>query len=368
MQLLQFQSILSNTKIVKFKPCLLKDMPNEKTVSNIGETRLIEIVEEIIYEGTGKTLLKDDCSFFNLKRALLSLDNGEKIAIFNSDMFVSTTDAPSQMEYHQMGMKSVLMNVSDIIVKGVIPQGIMISLGLPKFTKIKYFKNLIRGIVDRCKVYDLDYIGGDINETKEIIVNPTVFGFQDKSKIIFRKGVQPGDLLVSNGKFGLTGVGFDILLNNKVNLKDFPSYQRSIASVLDPDDIGREGIVLAKNNLATASIDSSDGLARSLKELMLSNPNVGFEVELNDELLDEEALNYSQEFNFSLEDLVFNAGEEFIHLFTISQENYDLALNKFKDQGIHLFKIGKAISEEKLYFIKDGKKKELKINGFEHFK
>jgi len=33
-----------------------------------------------------------------------------------------------------------------------------------------------------------------------------------------------------------------------------------------------------------------------------------------------------------------------------------------------LFKIGKAISEEKLYFIKDGIKNELKVSGFEHFK
>jgi len=101
---------------------------------------------------------------------------------------------------------------------------------------------------------------------------------------------------------------------------------------------------------------------------MLSNPSVGFEVEFNEELIDEEVINYSKEFNSSIENLIFNAGEEFIHLFTISQENYKLGLEKFKDQGIRLFKIGKAISEEKLYFLKDGKKNELKVSGFEHFK
>jgi thiamine monophosphate kinase len=200
-------------------------------------------------------------------------------------------------------------------------------------------------------------------------VSPTVFGFQEKSKVIHRKGVEPGDLVVANGKFGLTGVGFDILLKKKGDLNNFPSYQRSIASVLEPGDIGREGLVLAENDLATASIDSSDGLARSLRELMVSNLHVGFEIEFNDKLVDEEALNYSNEYGISLENLVFNAGEEFIHLFTMSQENYEIVLEKFKDQGIRLYKIGKAISEEKVYFIKDGKKNELEVSrGFEHFK
>ena len=343
-------------------------MSDEKTVSHVGETRLIEILEEIILEATGKSLIRDDSFFFNLKNSHLSKENGEIIAVFNSDMFVSTTDAPSQMDHSQMGKKSIVMNVSDVFVKGVEPKGIIITLGLPKNMKLEYFKDLVRGIVDRCKKFNLDYIGGDINETKGIIVSPTVFGFQEKSKLVHRKGVQPGDLLVANGKFGLTGVGFDILLKKKGDLKNFQSYQRSIASVLEPGDVGREALVLAGNGLVTASIDSSDGLVRSLKELMLSNPSVGFEIEFNDELIDKEALKYSQEFKISLEDLVFNAGEEFIHLFTMSQENYEIALEKLKDQGFHLYKIGKAISEEKLYFLKDGMKNELKGSGFEHFK
>jgi len=343
-------------------------MSDEKTVRNLGESRLIEVVEEIIHKVTGKTLIRDDSFFFNLKNSLPSKDNGEYFTVLNSDMFVSTTDAPPQMNHYQMGNKAVVMNVSDLIVKDAEPKGIIISLGIPKDMILESFKNLVRGIVDRCKKLDLDYIGGDINETREIIVNPTVFGFQEKTKIIHRKGVQPEDLLVSNGKFGLTGVGFDVLLKKKGNLNNFQSYQRSIMSVLEPGNVGREAIILAENGLANASIDSSDGLVRSLKELMLSNPNIGFEIEFNNELIDEEALNYSKEFKSFLEDMVFNAGEEFIHLFTMSEENYNLTLENFKNQGIRLFKIGKAISEEKLYFIKDGIKNELKVSGFEHFK
>ena len=69
---------------------------------------------------------------------------------------------------------------------------------------------------------------------------------------------------MSNGKFGLTGVGFDILLEKNGDPDEYQQYKQSISSVLEPFDIGKEGLTLARYNLANASIDSSDGLSKSL--------------------------------------------------------------------------------------------------------
>ena len=339
-------------------------MRNNSVLSDLGETQLIKIIEEIIHEITGKTLIRDDSFFFSLPLN----KNDDKIIVLNSDMLVSTTDIPSHMSYYQIGKKSVIMNVSDLIVKGVEPQGILISLGVPKNTKLEDFKELIKGIVDCSEIFNLEYIGGDLGETKEVIVNPTVFGFQEKLKIIYRKGINEGDILVANGKFGLTGVGFDILLNKEGSLKSFPKYKRSIMSVLEPNITGREALIFAENSFATASIDSSDGLMKSLKDLMVSNSKIGFEIDYSNEFIDEEALNYCKEFNKSIEDLVFTAGEEFIHIFTIPQEKYQTALDVINDKDMQLYKIGRAISEEKIYLLKNDEKIELEIGGFEHFK
>ncbi len=283
-------------------------------------------------------------------------------------MLVSTTDILPQMNFYQIGRKSIIMNLSDLIVKNVKPRGLIISLGLPAELKQEEFIELMSGIIDYSIKFNIDYIGGDINDTKEIIINPTVFGFQCHSNIIYRHGMKAGDYLVSNRKFGLTGVGFDILLEKDGIINNFPSYQRSIKSVLDPEDIGEEAYFLTEKKIVTASIDSSDGLSKSLTELMLSNPELGFEIEFDDNLVDQEAVKYSQEYDISLEDLVFNAGEEFIHLFTISPENFIAAQKVVKDKGGDLFKIGKVISEEKIYILRNGKKSELKSRGYEHFK
>jgi thiamine-monophosphate kinase len=285
-------------------------------------------------------------------------------------MLVSTTDIPKQMSYFEMGRKAVLMNISDLIVKAVKPAAIIISLGLLADMKLECFIELIEGIVDYCNKWDLDYIGGDVNETKELIISPTVFGFQKASEIIFRKGIKPGDYLVSNGKFGLTGVGFDILLNREGDLKSYPSYEKSIKSVLAPDDIGLEAFFLSENSAATASIDSSDGLIKSLDDLIISNPDkkIGFEINFNDELIDPEAKEYSQEFQISLEKLVFNGGEEFIHLFTINPEKYEFIKNNINKRMGNIFKIGQVIPEKSIYIIKNNKKRKLKSVGFEHFR
>jgi len=338
-------------------------MNNNDYISSIGEITLIRIIEELIFEKTGRKLIRDDSFFFKIIE-----ENNLKDIVLNSDMFNAATDAPEQMSFYQMGRKSVLMNISDLVVKGVKPQGAIISLGLPENLKVIDFKCLIEGIIDYVKLWNINYLGGDINKSKEIIINPTVFGFKDPKKIIYRKGLKPDDLVLINNKFGLTGVGFDIILNRKEKLEDFPKYSRAIKSILEPNDIGKEGIILADKQLATASIDSSDGLSKSLKDLLLSNPKMGFEIEFNENLIHQDSIKYSKDYDVSLEKLVFNGGEEFIHLFTTNAKNFKAAQKFVNSRGGKLLKIGKVISEEKIYFIKEGKRIELKSQGYEHFK
>lgn len=338
-------------------------MNNNDYISSIGEITLIRIIEELIFEKTGRKLIRDDSFFFKIIEENNLID-----IILNSDMFNAATDAPEQMSFYQMGRKSVLMNISDLVVKGVKPQGAIISLGLPENLKVIDFKCLIEGIIDYVKLWNINYLGGDINKSKEIIINPTVFGFKDPKKIIYRKGLKPDDLVLINNKFGLTGVGFDIILNRKEKLEDFPKYSRAIKSILEPNDIGKEGIILADKQLATASIDSSDGLSKSLKDLLLSNPKMGFEIEFNENLIHQDSIKYSKDYDVSLEKLVFNGGEEFIHLFTTNAKNFKAAQKFVNSRGGKLLKIGKVISEEKIYFIKEGKRIELKSQGYEHFK
>jgi thiamin-phosphate kinase len=223
------------------------------------------------------------------------------------------------------------------------------------------------GLLDYISMYNMEYLGGDLNKTKELVINPTVFGVQESSKIIHRKGIKPGDILVANERFGLTGVGFEILLHKKGKLDDYPDFKKSIESVLNPSDVGYEALILAEENLATSSIDSSDGLAKSLRELMRSNPQIGFEVKFDENLIAREAQEYSNKYKVPLDSLIFGGGEEFIHLFTISPRNFERAKRIVNERGGKFYKIGHVISEERIYYKKDSEMVEMKKKGYEHF-
>ena len=343
-------------------------MHTEKSIENFGETELIKMIEELIWERSGKKLYRDDAFYHPLSGIIWGEKGEEATAVLNSDMFVSTTDAPPQMSPHQMGRKAVIMNISDLVVKGVNPRAIIISLGLPSTLKVEEFKELIKGIIKCTKRYNMEYIGGDLNQTQELVINPTVIGFQLKSKIIPRHGAHKGDILVSNGQFGLTGVGFEILLDVNKNPLNFERYHRAIKSVLEPSISEKLAKYVVKEDLANCSIDSSDGLAKSLHDLAQANPGQGFEIDVNHEWIDKEAISYAKEFEVSLKKLVFNGGEEFIHLFSMSPSHFETAQKALQAKNIPLYRIGKVIDEEKILIREKDEVYALKLRGFEHFK
>ncbi|MBD3253709.1 MAG: hypothetical protein GF383_01380 [Candidatus Lokiarchaeota archaeon] len=340
---------------------------NIEKLGNLGETAIIELIEGLIFEKTGKSLIRDDSLFFNLQTCFDNIKGPNLELVLNSDMLVSTTDVPEQMNPYQIGRKAGLMNISDLIVKGVKPRGIILSFGLHEETSVNFLRNIMNGLLDYISMYNMEYLGGDLNKTKELIINPTVFGVQESSKIIHRKGIKPGDILVSNERFGLTGVGFDILLHKKGKIEEYPDFRNSIESVLKPSDVGYEALIFAEENLATSSIDSSDGLAKSLRELMRSNPQIGFEVKFDENLIAQEAQEYSLRYDIPLESLIFEGGEEFIHLFTISATNFERAKRRVEQRGGKIYKIGHVISEERIFYKKDSERVEMKKKGYEHF-
>jgi len=334
------------------------------TLKELGESKIIEIIEQLIFEKTGEKIQNDDAFFMNLK---IKGNLNQNYVVINTDMLVSTSDVPQQMTPFHIGRKSIIMNISDLLVKGITPVAVIISLGLPNDMLLTDFKELMKGIIETCKKFNLKYLGGDLNETKEeIIINPTVFGFGQKNKIIYRKGMKVEDLLCINGCFGLTGVGFNIILNKFGDFSNL-KYKKAIDSVLNPSVSKIEGKILAENKLATSSIDSSDGLAKSLKELSKANNNLGFEINLNDVPTEKFVKEYSEKFNIPFEKLIFNGGEEFIHLFTIKPSDFKKAAKLIKEKNGYLIPIGKVIAENKIYIIKDDKRNVLKDFGYEHF-
>jgi thiamine-monophosphate kinase len=339
-------------------------------VKNIGEKGLIKIISEII-GGLGSEPLtgEDDAVAIPFDKF------NSSILVINTDMLVSTTDVPPQMTLFEAGRKAVVMCVSDVLVKGAIPKWGVVSLGFPNSLVLdgdSGFKGLIKGIKNGFDHYKIKYLGGDLNESMEIIVSCTVFGENEYGKVIPRNGAKVGDIIISTGEFGKTGCGFALLLDKKKASSISDKIKENfIRSVLNPETSQGYADILLQHGWVHASADSSDGIYRTLIQICESS-GVTAELDWTNIPIAEGVSEFAEETGIEIENLIFQAGEEFLHIYIIPSEKFREAKEFFNEKGKEFYKIGRVIKGDPKILLRNKYHKnstiELEMEGFEHFK
>lgn len=323
----------------------------DKSIKEVGERALLDKFEQLVDQGDLP---------FNDDAVAFPLDEKESM-IINIDTFVAKTDAPPNMTYYQMGAKAVTMAISDLAAKGVQPQYLVASGNFPDNLTVKETLEIVHGIRDTAHSYQTKFLGGDTNAADEISITVTVFGRAQKSLLIKRSGAQEGDLICTTGEFGLTGAGFKVFLENYSATKE----QRDsfYIAIYEPKARVKEGLVLASIGKITSCIDSSDGLAWCLKEIIRKQKDLG--IVLKKLPVAEETIEFAKKNKQSIIDLVFYSGEEFELVFTIGEKNLSDLKNK-----IDFHVIGELTSTypEKIFLEENGKLIEILPRGWEHFK
>ncbi|MBS7655385.1 thiamine-phosphate kinase [Candidatus Bathyarchaeota archaeon] len=327
------------------------------TAENLGEREIIKLFLKFFISSPS------ELKFFNEDVALVKLPRG-KAVVLKCDMLVSSTDVPPGMSFKQVGRKAVVSTVSDFAAKGVKPLALLVSVGLPKHMLKNELKQLALGLASGAKEYNVKIIGGDTNESKELIIDCIGYGLCNEKNLFFRWGAKPGDILASTGEFGAASAGLKIALNS---FKASKSLRRKLLkSVYMPKAHLKEGLALSKVKAATASIDSSDGLAWSLFELSKMS-KVGFIIKnlpISKEVLMLAKLNKLNPIKLAL-----YGGEEFNLILTIRRDKWSKALKAVKAVGGELYFLGEVVKEKKLVLsLKDRGEEKIKPLGWEHLK
>lgn len=291
-----------------------------------------------------------------------NIGNG-KIAVLKTDMLVDKTDVPQCMSLWQAARKAVVMNVSDFAAKGVKPLAVLVSLGLPRKLTEKNIEEIGAGLNAGAREHGAYIIGGDTNEATDLTISVSLFGIAEKEKVMLRSGAKQGDIVAVTGFFGKTAAGMKVLLENFEAPKEI--FNVLVDSVLMPKTRLKEGLSLCQTGAATASIDSSDGLAWSLYEISKAS-KVGF---LIDKLpIAEEAEKFARIHNLDPFDLTFYGGEEYELVLTLKPELWGKAEKAVKRVGGKLLPIGKVTAERQILFEANGEKRVIEPRGWEHFK
>jgi thiamine-monophosphate kinase len=340
---------------------------NSLKISDIGEKNLIK---RLLSKSRGlqpKSPFFDDFYFKSLSDDAALIDFDGKFLVVTSDLLLESTHLPPEMSPLQKGMKVVTVNVSDLAAMGAKPIGLILSLGLPRDLPLTEFDEIMDGVLQSCQDYEMGLMGGDTNESEELILSGTCLGLIDKNKVLMKDGARVGDVVAVTGPLGVAAAGLEILLGPhslKKILKP-PTVEFTLKHALEPHSRLKEGIMLADTGAVTAATDITDGLASEVGELVeASQDSVGITLFEDRIPLIPEVKEVASKVNKNPLDFALYYGEDFELLLTIQKEDY----NHLKDEfGLH--QVGVVTSSGRMEIVnKDGKTDILESKGYQHFK
>lgn len=227
------------------------------------------------------------------------------------DMLHEETDFPDGTTKYTAGWRAVGASLSDVAAMGADPTAVVAVYAAPVFDSEELLA-FVDGAAAVCDSVGATFAGGDLDEHGEFSTTTAAVGHT--SSPVYRSDASPGDHVCVTGTLGRSAGALKLFETGEIErANDLFRFEPRIAA----------GRTLAPH--ASAMIDSSDGLARSLYQLANSS-GVGFEIETPlpiDAVVDEVASDEADR----LERGVF-FGEDFELICTIPSEQFGAAQNE----------------------------------------
>lgn len=326
-------------------------------LENLGESKIINLLQQYI---DVSTLLgtNEDAYLYN---------NVHPYVIVNVDTMSRDSDFLPQQTWKQLGVKLVAITFSDLAAKGATPKLFISSLVLEGSMKENELRELVAAIQNTSHKYGAKFFGGDLGSSAETVLTGVGIGSIETGKILTRRDAKNGDLVCVTGHFGLTSIGLDYLLSPMANKHDiFPDslLELSKTRLYEPQPKLREGLLLSEYEIASSSIDSSDGLAISLHWLSQASDTgiVIYNLPIHPEV---EPLLGS--FNAILETTMFG-GEEYELIFTVPPSKLNKLENVFNQNNCQFFIIGKCIEAQGVFVSQNEKLIPVPMRGWDSFR
>jgi len=272
---------------------------------------------------------------------------------YKVDMLVKSTDVPEGMSGYQLGRKSVAAVLSDLSTKGISAKFMMLSFAFPDGINNEYIIEILKGIKEMTDKYKITLIGGDVNKANDLIADCIIMGKYRRK--VLRSGARIGDKVYVVRDFGLTAIGLDYLINKK-KINNEKLKILALKAVYEPDPQVNFNIDVINSGCATASMDSSDGLAYTLNEIAEQSK---VKIVVNNYPMSEEIKKLIMlEGRDPLKDALYG-GEEYQMVFTVNPKKEPLLKRLVRKHKVKIFNIGTVV-EGKGVYLSNGDKVEKK--------
>jgi len=263
-----------------------------------------------------------------------------------------------------VGYKALARATSDLAAMGARPLCFLLTLALPRKRTGRWLDAFLKGMSRAARRLRVALIGGDTALHSTVAIDITVLGEIRAGGAITRAGARPGDVVYVSGSLGRAQLGLELVLRGLAT----PGARRwrpLLQSHLYPEPRLALGVMLARRRLASAMIDTSDGLSIDLPNLCEASrvgaelwldrlPAVRVPAEILKRGLDPVAL-------------ALHGGEDYELLFTVPRRLASLVPTSCR--GVSLTAIGRIVRGKGVSLVgPEGRARVLPRAGWDHFR
>jgi thiamine-monophosphate kinase len=178
-----------------------------------------------------------------------------------------------------LGWKIGAANLSDIAAMGARPVAFFLSAAFPA-ARQDLFAAVMDGLRAILSLHATPLAGGDLSAADHCCFAATVLGEAPAGRALLRSGARPGDGIFVTGSPGFAGAGLRLLAGGwrktapdrcadpfgRKRPGEGPEWD-CLQKHLRPEPRLAEGLCLRDSGAVTAAIDTSDGIAKDLRQI-----------------------------------------------------------------------------------------------------
>jgi thiamine-monophosphate kinase len=274
---------------------------------------------------------------------------------------------PAYTTLAQLGWKSLAVNLSDIAAMGGNPGPALLSLGWPPDRDRREALDFAAGLAQAAREYGAAIIGGDtVASPGGIIVTVTLTGRVPAHQMLRRAGAEVGDLIFVTGLLGEAAAGLHIL---RQGLELPPELHAPLTEAqLRPRPHLRAGRLLAQEGLATALIDTSDGIATDLYHICRAS-GVGARIPAAAVPVSPRVTAAAPHLGCDPLDLALCGGEDYLLLFTAKPAAAQRLPESFARAGLAApLPLGHIVPGDRVVLTTSAGEADISGQGYDHFR
>ena len=228
-----------------------------------AEDRFVEKLRALLPPG-GPVVLGpgDDAAVVDREAGLLAA---------TTDLLIEGVDFLPDEDPERLGRRAVAVNLSDLAAMGAEPEFFLLSIGFENRKGEDFPLAVVRGAITRGSEFGARLVGGDLSDAPQTVLSVALWG-RPAGPPLTRSGAKPGDLVFLSGHPGEAAAGLRLArriaafsAQGSRPTPRFPEIsveaeRRLLAAYRDPVARVALGAALARERLASAAIDVSDGV------------------------------------------------------------------------------------------------------------